>query len=114
MIPHFVKVFDIRKCLEEAPHTHPGLNAVCLNEEAQAILIARYELLESLLQRALPLLERSKRIIAGQAPGIPHTIEGSLENLRVEIDDALTKIVMVEAEREPGESPAADGLPPGP
>lgn len=90
MNTNFVKVFDARKYISELERTSD--DHFLINDQQAEILITRFALLESLLEEAMPLLERSRRIIANQVPGIPHSIETDLETLRIEIDEALTKI----------------------
>lgn len=95
----FVRAFDVRAIfsdLKKRQGVFPS-SVVQLPPKEQEEIATRLELLESLLERALPLLERSKRIINDQVPGVPHVIEGSLEQLRIDIDEALTKIEHVPA-----------------
>ncbi len=90
MTVKFVPTFDTRKFFQELQRTPTG-NALITEAKIEEVT-THCELLESLLKRAAPLLERSERIINNQMPGVPHLIEGPLEQLRIDIEEALTKI----------------------
>ena len=64
-------------------------NTIASLAAANATQARRIVRLTGLLYQSVPLLQRCKRNISAQMPGVPHTIETDIEELSCKIDDEL-------------------------
>jgi len=82
--PSFQQMLD---CQDEVIKIHE--NTIAALTAANEKQVQRIERLIALLKQAVPLLQRCKRNISAQMPGVPHTIEGVIEEFTCKIEDEL-------------------------